>query len=95
MITCRPVQSEEFIQVSVQDNGCGISLQDQEGLFKLFGKVQSSQSLNKKGIGLGLYISNQIVEQFGGNKIHLESEKDIGSTFTFKFKLNKDSKQDI
>ena len=89
-ITCGPDQSEEFIQVSVQDSGCGISKADQEGMFKLFGKLESSKSINKKGIGLGLYISSQIVKQFEGGEIKLDSEKGEGAKFTFKFKLIKD-----
>ena len=43
--------------------------------------------MNTKGIGLGLVISEQIVTQFAG-EMSFESELDVGSTFTFKFKLD-------
>ena len=56
-------------------------------MFKLFGFLESSKSRNKGGIGLGLYISSQIVKEFGGGIIDLESEPGIGSKFTFKFEI--------
>ena len=42
--------------------------------------------MNTNGIGLGLVISENIVEKFGG-KIDFTSVPDEGSTFTFTFKL--------
>ena len=42
--------------------------------------------MNINGIGLGLMIGQQIVQQFGGI-ITVDSEPDIGSTFIFQFKL--------
>ena len=49
--------------------------------------MQDSKKLNINGIGLGLMISKQIVEKFGG-KISFTSEPDVGSNFTFTFKLS-------
>ena len=45
------------LEVSVVDTGIGISEGDQSKLFKLFGFIESSSHLNKKGIGLGLNIA--------------------------------------
>lgn len=42
--------------------------------------------MNSNGVGLGLVISKQIVEQFEGD-IKLESEVGVGSAFTFTFKI--------
>lgn len=88
-INCGPLQKDDktYLQVSVEDTGIGISLEDQEKMFKLFGFLESSKSRNKGGIGLGLHISSQIVKEFGGGIIDLESEPDTGSKFTFKFEI--------
>lgn len=51
----------ESVTFEVYDTGIGISLQNQESLFKLFGKVmQKNKSVNKEGIGLGLYITQNL-----------------------------------
>ena len=48
---------------------------------------------NKNGVGLGLAISKQIVEQYEGN-ISLKSKLGIGSSFTFKFKIYPSEEQE-
>ena len=73
--------------VSVQDSGVGISTQDQQNLFKIFGTVKNTQKMNTQGIGLGLYICKQITQQFDGS-ISVKSEIGAGSRFTFYFLLN-------
>lgn len=45
-------------------------------MFKLFGFLSSTKDRNSKGVGLSLYIAQQIVTEFGGGKILLDS--DIG-----------------
>ncbi len=66
----------------VKDTGIGISKQQQGKLFKAFSQADSSTTRKYGGTGLGLVISNYIVEKMGG-KITFESEKDQGSTFYF------------
>ena len=58
--------------VEVQDTGIGISPEDIDKLFSMFGKLQRSASLNSEGIGLGLRICKELVEQNGG-EIYVES----------------------
>ena len=70
------------------DSGIGIKKPDQKKLFKLFGFLSETQNVNANGIGLGLYISKKIVEQFGGN-IKCESEPGVETRFTFTFVLEK------
>lgn len=74
------------VVVSVTDSGVGISPENQSRLFKLFGFLESTQQLNKKGVGLGLYICKQISEKFGGF-VKCESEVGQGSTFSFMFEI--------
>ncbi len=56
-----------MIKITVWDNGLGISSKNQKKLFKLFGKIDNNQNMNKKGIGLGLYICKMIANQFEGD----------------------------
>ena len=86
-IISKPGDSNRYLQISVADSGIGIDKKDHDKLFKLFGFVSDSQQMNTKGIGLGLVIAKLIVEQFNG-QISFESEKDVGSTFTFTFMLD-------
>ena len=67
----------------VEDNGVGISDEDQMDLFKKFYQVDTSSKRKKGGSGLGLAICKGIIEGLGG-KIWVESKKDIKTTFFFK-----------
>mmetsp|Transcript_376 Transcript_376/g.333 ORF Transcript_376/g.333 Transcript_376/m.333 type:complete len:104 (+) Transcript_376:2282-2593(+) len=46
-----------IVQVSIEDTGIGITVENQLKLFKLFGFLDATKELNAKGIGLGLHIS--------------------------------------
>lgn len=75
--------------ISVSDNGEGIDPVDQKKLFKVFGVIKDiKRGINTKGIGLGLAICKLIVQRFGG-KIDYYSEKGVGSTFFFTFKVQR------
>ncbi len=68
------------LTVYVQDTGEGIEKEDIGKLFREFGQVRKVK--DKKGTGLGLLISKQIVSAHGGN-IWLESELHKGTTVYF------------
>jgi len=69
------------VQFEVFDTGIGISQQNQESLFKLFGKVmQTNKSINKEGIGLGLYITKNLAIELGGN-ITVDSTEGVYTRF--------------
>ena len=70
------------------DSGCGIKKEDQGKLFQLFGFLETTKSINTKGIGLGLHISKKIVTEFGGS-VDVKSSVGIGSEFSFTFMLEK------
>lgn len=74
----------EFIKVSIKDNGIGIPKQHQHLVFGRFQQVPGSKDKiqGPKGTGLGLVIAKGIVEAHGG-KIGFESEEGKGTTFFF------------
>lgn len=69
------------IRVSVQDFGIGISKEDQKKIFDLFYRVEDGGT-HTAGLGIGLYISYEIIKMHGG-KFFVTSTKKKGSTFSF------------
>jgi two-component system CheB/CheR fusion protein len=67
---------EDFMVLSVQDDGVGIPKNDLHKIFNLYHQLQH----DKEGEGIGLYLVKKVVEGAGG-KIIVESEPDTGSTF--------------
>ncbi len=78
---------EKFINVSVKDNGIGISYEDQKKIFSKFFRSNSINVRNISGTGLGLYISSSIINMHGG-KLILDSKIGHGSTFSFLLPIN-------
>jgi signal transduction histidine kinase len=66
--------------IKVRDNGLGLSEVQQSRLFQLFQRLHT----HVEGSGLGLYMVKKIVENAGGT-IGVESQVDVGSTFTVRF----------
>ncbi|MDP3996501.1 MAG: ATP-binding protein [bacterium] len=77
------VSSEgDFARVAVKDQGIGVPKEKMEIIFEKFFQINDSEKREHSGLGLGLYISKEIIEQHGG-KMWLESEEGKGSTFYF------------
>ena len=70
--------------LSVQDFGIGIPIDKQAYLFERFYRVNTSPEMAIPGLGLGLYISSEIVKQHGG-QMWVESREGVGSTFFARF----------
>lgn len=71
------------LHISVRDTGIGIKPEDISTLFQPFAKLADSADLNKQGCGLGLSISNQLVQAMGGSPIQVHSSMGEGSVFYF------------
>jgi signal transduction histidine kinase len=76
----------ECVTIRVQDQGRGIPKDQQEHIFETFYRTPDAQSSAKRGLGLGLAITRDIVERHGG-KIRVESEENRGSTFIVELPL--------
>ncbi len=76
------VQSDgKFVKIVIEDTGAGISPEDIPRLFKQFSQLEVFGSRPLSGTGLGLYLSAQLVESFGG-QMGLESVVGVGSKFS-------------
>jgi len=85
--------AENFVVVSVIDNGYGIPKESLNKIFNKFYRVSESESENEpQGTGLGLSLCKEIVEKHGG-EIKVQSKLGVGSVFTFTIPLK--NKQDV
>lgn len=76
------VASSDGVTFSVRDFGRGIAPDQHHNLFERFFRVRGEKADTYPGLGLGLYISAQIINQHEG-RIWVESEEDRGATFAF------------
>ena len=74
------------IKFSIQDNGIGMTKDQQSRIFDAFSQADVSVTRKYGGTGLGLTISSQFVQLMGG-QLELESAKDHGTTFYFSLLL--------
>lgn len=79
-----------ILTASVEDSGIGIQPNDLNKLFKFFGCLAASKTINQCGMGLGLTISKMIIHQLGG-QISVTSLPGQGSNFTFTIPLKENS----
>ncbi|MBA6315512.1 tetratricopeptide repeat-containing sensor histidine kinase [Cellulophaga baltica] len=84
-------EKNQFWEISIKDNGVGISPEVLKKLFKPDSALHSTYGTNKeKGTGLGLLLCKEMVEKNGG-KISVESIPNEGTTFYFTMPTNPDS----
>ncbi len=80
--------SDAMLHICVQDQGIGMSDEQQGNLFQMFAQADSSTTRKYGGTGLGLIISKNIIELMDGD-IWVESEPGAGSSFHFTVRLGK------
>jgi PAS domain S-box-containing protein len=76
------VPAGNMVRFHVRDEGLGIPADEQKRVFDKFYRLDPAMTEGVGGIGLGLYICNELVQRMGG-RIWVESEGEIGSTFLF------------
>ena len=80
VIQARIVDSQ--VEISVQDNGLGISAEHLPYVFERFYRVDQSRTRSTGGAGLGLAIVKQLVEAQGG-QVGIDSQVNVGTRITF------------
>jgi signal transduction histidine kinase len=80
--------NNDGVVVSVKDFGIGISKEKQRRVFEQFYRVSGEKQHTFPGLGLGLYISSEIIKREGG-RIWVDSEDGKGSVFYFSLPVNK------
>lgn len=75
-------KSADHYTFSVKDSGIGLHPENHDAIFDRFMKIDNDKQHLYRGTGIGLYLSKQLVEMFGG-KIWLESELGKGACFYF------------
>ncbi len=81
------------LQVKVIDTGIGIAEEDQMKLFAPFTQIDTSKSRRYGGTGLGLALTQRLIELHGG-EIRVTSEEGKGSTFSFNIPKNQPDKSE-
>jgi signal transduction histidine kinase len=74
------------VRIDVRDQGRGISEADQQRIFGQFERAVAREGDKTGGLGLGLYITHQLVQAHGGS-IEVESQPGEGSVFTVRLPL--------
>ncbi len=71
-------QNNMLTELTIEDNGCGISAADLPHIFERFYKAENASA---QSVGIGLALAKQIIVEHGG-MVEAESEKGKGTTFT-------------
>lgn len=84
-------KKKDYVQISVKDKGIGISKSHQEKIFEKLYQVSDPNEKSFPGLGMGLYISREIVLRHGG-EMWVESKKGKGSKFVFTLPISSSKK---
>lgn len=86
MVTLQSTIKDNYVEISVKDEGIGIKSKDQEKIFQRFYRVDNDEMPHVAGFGIGLYLSSEIIQRHKG-KIWVKSRENKGSTFYFSLPL--------
>ncbi len=76
-----------FVEVSVEDQGCGIPEEHQKKIFERFYRVENDTH-TVKGTGLGLHLVKITIEKHHKGEVFVKSRPNEGSTFGFRLPIN-------
>ena len=82
-------RNPKYIEVTVEDNGMGIPLEQQKMIFERFYRVEN-QVHTIKGTGLGLHLVKVAIEKHHHGKVFVKSKVNEGSTFGFWLPIDED-----
>ncbi|MDP3411776.1 MAG: HAMP domain-containing sensor histidine kinase, partial [Polaromonas sp.] len=80
-VDVRMTPLDKGVRIDVRDGGCGISEADQKRIFGQFERAAAREGDETGGLGLGLYITHQLVQAHGGS-ITVQSRLGEGSEFS-------------
>jgi signal transduction histidine kinase len=89
-VTLRVTTDANQAVVSVQDFGIGIARQHHDKIFERFYQVTDPEDRTYPGLGIGLYICNEIMKRHGG-RMSVQSSKGKGSTFYMSLPLEEEA----
>jgi signal transduction histidine kinase len=81
-VTINATELKQFVEISVEDTGIGITQKDRKELFRRNEIHTTRGTNNESGTGLGLILCKEFVEKHGGT-IRIESEPGKGSRILF------------
>ncbi len=91
-VTLSLVDNDEFVDLIIKDQGVGLTDEEKHKLFKKFGKIErygQGMDIDIEGTGLGLYITQELVNLHEG-RIFVESKgRNQGATFTIRLNKNR------
>ncbi len=90
-VYCQARFDENFLYITVKDEGIGIPFNEQVHLFERF--FRAGNATNVQGTGLGLSIVKKYIELMGG-KLSFQSEENCGTVFTLQLPLSLDADGD-
>ena len=88
-VSIRATATADQLTIAIRDTGIGMTPEEQSRLFNAFAQANDTTSQRFGGSGLGLVISKSLAEGMGGT-LELESQKDLGTTFTITLPLQLD-----